>query len=432
VAAGRACQLVIFGLTVASVLDDPIWSCAPRNLDVADLWSGVAAVSAAARQLNQRAETFDILDGPDQDICAESGFRKVVSMVMRVRENGLVGMAPVCSSFCTLNAANTKRSKHNLGGDETYLPVKEGNFMAKAAAFLLCLALARSVHAFLENPASSCLFNYLQPTLSLIPGLHFAITDRCCWSTEPFGQRYKKPWKFLSTGRWLALGQRCKCPSSVSGGEAAHLSLVYLDAKGRRCGNRSALKDSGAYPAKLGRALIDSWMAALPVCLEMSASVTLPVAPRERRPHVSKAAGASETAQGRSKRKAESQDPWPESNSDAESISGSAWPEDSQDFASSASSATVASKDLNDDWVASSVSSATVASKDLNDDWVASSVSSATVASKDLSDDWGWPTEDDSQTTAASHGRSELWADNEPWPDLDDFAIAGSSDSWPW
>ena len=63
-AAGRACQLMIFGLTVASVLDDPVWSCAPRNLDVADLWSGVAAVSAAALlEPYTHALAFDIKDG---------------------------------------------------------------------------------------------------------------------------------------------------------------------------------------------------------------------------------------------------------------------------------------------------------------------------------------------------------------------------------
>ena len=400
-AAGRACQLVVFGLTVASVLDDPVWSCAPRNLDVAELWSGVAAVSAAALHCHQRAETFDILDSPDQDICAEFGFRKAVSMVMRVRANGLVAMAPVCSSFCTLNAANTKRCRDNLGGDETYLPVKQGNFMAKAAAFLLCLALARSAHAFLENPASSCLFNFLRPTLSLISGLCFTITDRCCWSAEPFGQRYKKPWKFLSTGPWLApIAQRCACPSSALSSKPAHLSLVYLDAKGRPCGHRSALRSSGAYPAKLGQALIDAWLAAPPVQVAMApishsaASETSPTFPRAgSRARVS---GKSRVANCPSKRKLESQDPWPDSSSDTEASWGGAWPEDCQGSASPAL-------------------------------WTL-------AASQDSDSDWGWPADDDGQSAAAaaSAGLSEPWAEEAPWPELSDSAAVGSSDSWPW
>lgn len=306
--AARACGLCIFGLTVASVLDHQVWSNVPRNLDVADLFSGVASVSLAAREHARQASTFDIKDSKDQDICSETGFRMAMTLVLGVRENGLVAIAPVCSSFVCLNCWNTKRNKNNYAGDESYTPVKVGNFIARASAFLLCLAVARGVHVILENPASSMLFSFLQPSLSCIPGLQFIITHRCVWSTERYGMRYKKAFKFMATGPWLKpVEQKCQCPSQKD--SSCHKPLVRLDAKGRRYGLLKNLLESASYPTNLGFALVEAWLAAPPVYVAL----------------------AMENIRTPSKRKAgqESQDPWPADPKEGESEE--AWPEGEHD-----------------------------------------------------------------------------------------------------
>ena len=79
-----------------------------RDLDVAELWSDVGNVAAAARDNGHSAAEFD-LDGvpgyanalgpSNEDITTEAGFLKALSVVLRVRPAGLVWMGPLCSSF---------------------------------------------------------------------------------------------------------------------------------------------------------------------------------------------------------------------------------------------------------------------------------------------------------------------------------------------
>ena len=100
------CSLLIFGLTVSSVLDS---ASEQRNLDVAELWSGVEAIVSAARVAGLTAEPFDKFrvpgvtdtDDPDttEDILLEAGFRRALRLVLRLRPGGLLWMAPVCSSW---------------------------------------------------------------------------------------------------------------------------------------------------------------------------------------------------------------------------------------------------------------------------------------------------------------------------------------------
>ena len=52
----RACTLLIFGLTVASVLDS---ASEQRDLDVVELWSGVESIVSAARAAGFTAMPFD-------------------------------------------------------------------------------------------------------------------------------------------------------------------------------------------------------------------------------------------------------------------------------------------------------------------------------------------------------------------------------------
>ena len=267
-AAARSCDIKLFGkYTVAGVLDGAAQQAGNRDLDVVELWSGVGSVVAAAEGLGYRAHGFDMFRIPGltdvpgpmcEDITLETGFVKATSHVLRLRPAGLLGMAPVCSSFVFPNSSNTRRTRTRWQGDEEYPPVQRGNLMAQEAAFLMCVALARDVHFFIENPAGSTMFSYLQSSLALFPGLKYCISNRCAYSTELMGQRFWKPYKFVTSGPWLDLA-KCACPGML------HTKLMDTDERGRHTGNLQALQASASYPPALGQALVQAWVAAGPV-----------------------------------------------------------------------------------------------------------------------------------------------------------------------
>ena len=99
------------------------------------------------------------------------------------------------------------------------------------------------------------MFSYLQSTLALFPGLKYCIGNRCAYSTEPMGQRFWKPYKFATSGPWLALG-KCACPGMLQ------RKLMDTDERGRQTGNLQALQASASYPPALGLAIVQAWVAA--------------------------------------------------------------------------------------------------------------------------------------------------------------------------
>ena len=269
-AAAQSCSLIIFGLTVAAVLDD---ASEERNLDVIELWSGVGAIVSAAIAAGRAAQGFDkyripgVTDTTDpnttEDILLEAGFRKALELVMRVRVGGLVWMAPVCSSWIFLNLKNTKRNKVHgprFSGNLAYAPVRDGNRMAEMAAFLFAVAVLRGVHAVIENPPGSMIFGY-EPAATVWETIwrtrFWAVLPHCRFSEKPFGSRFGKKFKLMGSHRWVRrLACKCKCP-----GRKHKLLVTTKMIKGVRkvTGSKQALKESAAYPAKLGIAVINAW-----------------------------------------------------------------------------------------------------------------------------------------------------------------------------
>jgi hypothetical protein len=192
--------LLIHGLTVRHVLTSPGWQPPCRDLDVVEVWSGCASIVHAARCKGMKAEPFDLVNGPGQDILTKDGFRAAVRLAMRIRPGGLLAMGPVCSSFVFANMSNTKRKRDQLEGDVSYPPVRDGNTMALMAAFLFQAAMSRDVRTSIENPAGSMMFSFLDVHLAHLGELPTVIVDRCAFSDEPDGERCKKPYKFMASG----------------------------------------------------------------------------------------------------------------------------------------------------------------------------------------------------------------------------------------
>ena len=264
----------IFGVSIEDVLKDPRWQGAIRDLDVVELESGVEAVTRAGRGRGHRAHPFDIKRDPvHENVLLEAGFFNAVGLVMRLRVGGLLGQAPVCSSWVGLNSANTKRNRENFAGDEDYEPVQVGNRMADASFFLMGLALAREVHTYLENPAGSMIFSYgMMSTSPGQPGilqelafLQRSLQYRCRYSDHEKHTIYRKPYKFLVSGSWLP-DVKCAClPGTHESLARVTVHGVGRAQKKRYSGKCDHLQASQSYPDPLGDFIIASWEGAAPV-----------------------------------------------------------------------------------------------------------------------------------------------------------------------
>lgn len=176
--------------------------------------------------------------------------------MFRLRVGGLLWMAPVCSSFVFANVSNTKRSVENPVGDVSYEAVAVGNLMANAAAFLFDVAVSRQVQVAMENPVSSLIYRY-PPIVQVLKEVRaqFFITDSCPYSDKCYGHRFLKAFKIAATGNWMhRVVRKCKCP------DGEHIALMRRDENGGVSGTK-ALKESQAYPARFGAAVVAAWLA---------------------------------------------------------------------------------------------------------------------------------------------------------------------------
>ena len=139
-------MIMIMGITLATALS---WAPSERDLDVVELWAGVASIARAAERSYFRSAAFDlhripgVTDVPGdkcEDITITTGFKRAIMLVLRLREGGLLALGPDCSSFTFPNSSRHKRTMHNHMGDLSYGPVCIGNLMGVAALFLCQLA----------------------------------------------------------------------------------------------------------------------------------------------------------------------------------------------------------------------------------------------------------------------------------------------------
>lgn len=283
-----ACTVCLFSIyTVAYILDSSEWGSLPRDLDVVELWSGAGTTARAAQERGLQAAEFDKYRVPGQtdvpgasneDFTTLTGFKRAVSLVMRLRPGGLLGMAPDCSSFgFGPSSVCQRRAAGAFAGDQTRDCVKHGNLMANAAALFLCLALARDVHFWMENPAGSMIFSFLSGVLNTFarPGtqpatgkfdhkksmLKVCYCDRCAYITEEqrATENYYKHFKFLASGAWIQAAMRtCQC------GGARHIALMEDVGLGKKNGRPEHMKKSGEYPISLGSAIVQAWSDRVP------------------------------------------------------------------------------------------------------------------------------------------------------------------------
>ncbi len=117
-------RVVMFG--THTLESEGLHSCC-RDLDVVELWSGVGSIACAGRAHGNQCQEFDLerlpgvtdIQGPGQeDITTPLGFRKALELTQRLREGGLLWLAPLCSSFVFPDSSRTQRKAGQFDGNQ--------------------------------------------------------------------------------------------------------------------------------------------------------------------------------------------------------------------------------------------------------------------------------------------------------------------------
>ena len=232
---------------------------AGRDANVAEIFSGVGSIKAAAEKRSFKAVSFDKLQDACQNVLVRSGLIQCVLLIASVVTGGLVWIAPDCSSFCGLCAGTSRRTTWNPLGDESLGFVAGGNQMGMTAVLLLLLAYARGCIPVLENPSGNFFWRLpcVEKLFNELP-MRSVLCYRCSF-TRPGPNHYKKAYKLASPDETVeAMASDCSC-------KCEHASLVTrsTDSKGkvRHTGKSKQLKESGAYPPAMGRFVIKCWQA---------------------------------------------------------------------------------------------------------------------------------------------------------------------------
>ena len=257
--------LCVFGLTLSAVLSWPE-AHGQRTVDVVELWCGVGSIAGAAAAAGYVVHQFDKFRVPgvsdvagplSEDLLTLCGFQSTVRCVLSMHEGALLWMGPVCSSFVFMNSSRCKRTRKNPMGDVDYKPVAEGNLHASVAAFLYALACLRGILPVIENPVGSSIFRF--PTLESVIAFFSAgsaVCCRCVFATERVGKRFKKAYKLVGHAWVKHLCAPCKCKGGL------HCSLVHRVVrfgKVHTSGKKALLRQSAAYPTRMGKFVIQKW-----------------------------------------------------------------------------------------------------------------------------------------------------------------------------
>ncbi len=282
----------LFGFSIAATLQDDALRRLPRDLDCAEMFSGVGSVRRAAEQAGKRAEGYDknripgVTDCSNnpacEDILTRAGFMTALKLVFRLTPGGLLWLAPMCNSFCFLALSSTRRAvANNFVGDETKGTVQRGSASAQAAAFLMTVAWARMVHVVLENPLTSKLFSFLTVAGAVVFKPTLVSCARCAFSDAADGDRYLKRYRFLSSETWIQqLSKQCVCQRPKK--HAPLVTVTYSRARRRHTGIKAALQASAAYPRALGEAVVRAWLQPA----DMETSMQSKRVPLRRRRHM--------------------------------------------------------------------------------------------------------------------------------------------------
>ena len=224
----------------------------------AEIFAGEAKLSAGLSKFNGLVATFDLKDGPEQDILTLDGVVLILQYILCTVVEGLLWLGTPCCSWVILSRSSTRRSALLPGGPADCTDfVATHNCIAELCSLLARTAYACRVYFIFEQPQSSLLYKYrpVQETLS-----HCGAVTCHVWMGA-FDGETPKPLVLKSTAPWLGSVFQIVCSELHKAmprkARTVHLCKSQLTANGtkRFTGVKNALRSSAAYTAAFGEAI---------------------------------------------------------------------------------------------------------------------------------------------------------------------------------
>ena len=236
--------VVLLCLNPALSLDTPI--------DAAELFAGVMSITEGMRQLGYTCVPMDIDYQSDiMNILSSAGFALALTLVLKMgmRGQGLLWLAPVCSTWVFMSSGSTQRSRIDPLGDTSLRCVREANVMYARCILLCWLADALGVTYILEQPVSSVM-HYAPRFQELMRISQMFMASPVHMGS--YGGETQKSLKLFSNREWV--GQLVK-PLPKNHQATATLTTVYFKDGNKKVTGAPGLKKSQAYPKPFGCAV---------------------------------------------------------------------------------------------------------------------------------------------------------------------------------
>ena len=228
-----------------------------RDLDCAEFYCGLGAVTRAMQARGARAVGYDIGKDPRlQDFCSPLGYSTALQWSRRLRRGtSLVWLGTVCSTWVFLNRGTSRRTRALPTGSMFVPSVELGNIMVVRSALLIIIAYAIGASWVLEQPANSCMsshpiFVWIRHRLrTSSAGRWLSIRS----SMGAFGGDTVKQHEFFCNEAWIKSISRPR-PKHFKAKHGLCNHYVASDGKKRVSGG-DHLKGSQAYTDEFGHAV---------------------------------------------------------------------------------------------------------------------------------------------------------------------------------
>ena len=222
-------------------------------LDGAELFAGVAAVTAGMRAQKLTCIPFEIKLSRHMDMLSTTGFGLALTLILRMGMSGrgLLWMAPVCSSWIFMSMGTTMRSRWTPEGDTSVACVKDGNIMVCRCVLLAALAHALNLTWIIEQPSSSVMVYH--------PRMQWLAKFACMYwvggiHMGAYGGDSQKTLKLYSNEQWIEQLYK-KLPSEQKFTNNT-VTKSYLNSNGeKKVTGGKGLKATQAYPLPFGMAV---------------------------------------------------------------------------------------------------------------------------------------------------------------------------------
>ena len=224
----------------------------------AEIFAGKHQLSSGLMKFNGLTATFELEDGPEQNILTIDGIILVLQYILCTVVEGLLWMGTPCCSWVILSRSSTRRSPLRPGGPPDFPSdfVKTHNCIAEICSYLAKTAYACKVYFVFEQPQSSLLYTYppMQATLRYCEAL------TCHMWMGAFKGETAKPLVLKGTAPWLRSVFPAVCRALWAARPSKKLATLAksgTDAVGnlRFTGDSKALRASSAYTSAFGEAI---------------------------------------------------------------------------------------------------------------------------------------------------------------------------------